>query len=86
VSARNSSREVAPARPFPLLLVYREKTKCRQYPFFEISAFEKWAARRPYNAENLRVQIISQVSRRVERDTGFLPAAEAVISVKGGRR
>lgn len=60
----------------PLMLVYRVKTGCRQYPFDSMEAFRKWTARRPYRNELIRVQVIG-TDDRIAADSGCVSTEEA---------
>lgn len=66
-----------------LILAFRRKTNCRQYPFGTVADFKRWACRKPYSGEEIRV-IVFGIDRAKLGDTaGRIPAAEAVLWIDG---
>lgn len=62
----------------PLILVFREKTGCRQYVFRKFGDLVTWVQRKPYRFERLRVQYYG-ADRLKKFDTEFrVPAMFAV--------
>jgi hypothetical protein len=54
-----------PTNPEPapslVALVYRSAHGCRQYPFYTIAELERWASRKPYCVELLRVMVVKDM-------------------------
>lgn len=61
----------------PIVLVFRLHTGCRQYPFSTLEDFRKWANRKPYANEDVRVLPI--VDGKIRDDIGFSCAAPAAV-------
>lgn len=66
-----------------IALVCRVGKGCRQYPFETLEALEKWAARKPYSGETLRVMAIGDDQRIIEERT--VAASDAVEFIRGLR-
>lgn len=61
-------------------LVFRLKTKCKQYAFESVEDLEKWGSRKPYANEDVIVVVIKD---RMIRERKKLNAMDAAEFVKG---
>lgn len=66
--------------PMPIVLVFRVKTGCRQYPFYNVEELEKFMSRKPYRNEYFTFRMISREGRLGE--TLCASANDVVIDVK----